>query len=86
MVIVIVVALLAWLLLRRTVFGQNVIATGGSEETAWLSGVRVARVKILVYGLSGSLAALAGLVVVAQIARPSPKPAPRTCSPPSPRP
>jgi ribose transport system permease protein len=66
-VVVIVVALLAWLLLRRTVFGQNVIATGGSEETAWLSGVRVARVKIMVYGLSGLLAALAGLVVVARI-------------------
>jgi ribose transport system permease protein len=66
-VVVIVVALLAWLLLRRTVFGQNVIATGGSEETAWLSGVRVSRVKILVYGLSGTLAALAGLVVVARI-------------------
>jgi ribose transport system permease protein len=66
-VVVIVVALLAWLLLRRTVFGQNVIATGGSEETAWLSGVRVARIKIMVYGLSGLLAALAGLVVVARI-------------------
>ena len=66
-VVVIVVAVLAWLLLRRTVFGQNVIATGGSEETAWLSGVRVARVKILVYGLSGALAALAGLVIVARI-------------------
>ncbi len=65
--IVIVVAVLAWLLLRRTVFGQNVIATGGSEETAWLSGVRVNRVKILVYGISGTLAALGGLVVVARI-------------------
>jgi ribose transport system permease protein len=66
-VVVIAVAVVAWLLLRRTVFGQNVIATGGSEETAWLSGVRVARVKIMVYGLSGVLAALAGLVLVARI-------------------
>ncbi|MEV8508951.1 ABC transporter permease [Actinoplanes sp. NPDC051475] len=66
-VVVVVAAVLAWLLLRRTVFGQNVIATGGSEETAWLSGVRVARVKILVYALSGMLAALAGLVIVARI-------------------
>ncbi|MEJ3404816.1 ABC transporter permease [Rathayibacter sp. YIM 133350] len=66
-IIVIVVAILAALLLRRTVFGQNVIAIGGSEETAWLSGVRVNRVKILVYGISGGLAALAGLVLVARI-------------------
>ncbi|WP_166442183.1 ABC transporter permease [Nakamurella flava] len=66
-VVVIVVAVLAWLLLRRTVFGQNVIAVGGSEETAWLSGVRVTRVKVLVYGISGLLAALGGMVVVARI-------------------
>jgi ribose transport system permease protein len=66
-VVVIIVAVLAWLLLRKTVFGQNVIATGGSEETAWLSGVRVNRVKIIVYGISGMLAALGGLVVVARI-------------------
>jgi len=66
-VVVAVVAVLASLLLRRTVFGQNVIATGGSEETAWLSGVRVSRVKILVYALAGTLAALAGMVVVARI-------------------
>lgn len=42
-------------------------ATGGSEGTAWLSGVRVNRVKIIVYGISGLLAALGGLVVVARI-------------------
>lgn len=66
-VIVAVVAVLCWFLLRRTVFGQNVIATGGSEETAWLSGVRVNRVKILVYGLAGTLSALGGLIIVARI-------------------
>ncbi len=66
-VVVVIVAVLSWLLLRKTVFGQNVIATGGSEETAWLSGVRVNRVKITVYGISGLLAALGGLVVVARI-------------------
>ncbi|OOP62867.1 hypothetical protein BMF89_08325 [Arthrobacter sp. SRS-W-1-2016] len=66
-IVVIIVAILAWVLLRRTVFGQNVIATGGSEETAWLSGIRVNRVKLLVYGISGLLAALGGMVVVARI-------------------
>lgn len=66
-ILVAVVAVAAWLLLRKTVFGQNVIATGGSEETAWLSGVRVGRVKLAVYALSGGLAGLAGLVIVARI-------------------
>jgi ribose transport system permease protein len=66
-IIVAIVGIGAWLLLRKTVFGQNVIAVGGSEETAWLSGVRVHRVKILVYSLAGGLSALAGLVIVARI-------------------
>ncbi|MCW5954422.1 MAG: ABC transporter permease, partial [Propionibacteriaceae bacterium] len=66
-VIVAVVGVLCWLLLRKTVFGENVIATGGSEETAWLSGVRVNRVKLSVYALSGGLAGLAGLILVARI-------------------
>ena len=66
-VIVAVVGFLCWLLLRRTVFGENVIAVGGSEETAWLSGIRVNRVKVAVYALSGGLAGLAGLILVARI-------------------
>ena len=65
--IVAVVGVVSWVLLRRTVFGENVIAVGGSEETAWLSGIRVNRVKIAVYALSGSLAGLAGLILVARI-------------------
>jgi ribose transport system permease protein len=66
-ILVAIVGVACWLLLRRTVFGENVIATGGSEETAWLSGIRVNRVKIAVYALSGGLAGLAGLVLVARI-------------------
>ncbi|MGA1835657.1 ABC transporter permease [Herbiconiux sp. 11R-BC] len=66
-IIVAVVGIGAGLLLRKTVFGQNVIAVGGSEETAWLSGVRVHRVKIAVYCIAGGLSALAGLVIVARI-------------------
>ncbi|OUE28124.1 Ribose transport system permease protein RbsC [Clavibacter michiganensis] len=66
-IVVAVVGVAAWLLLRKTVFGQNVIAVGGSEETAWLSGVRVHRVKIAVYCIAGGLSGLAGLVIVARI-------------------
>jgi ribose transport system permease protein len=66
-IIVAVVGILCWLLLRRTVFGENVIATGGSEETAWLSGIRVNRVKIAVYAIAGGLSGLAGLVLLARI-------------------
>ncbi|MCL6549924.1 MAG: ABC transporter permease [Acidothermus cellulolyticus] len=69
MVVMIVagVGILCWILLRHTVFGDNVIAVGGSEQTAWLSGIRVSRVKVITYAFSGALAALGGLVLVARI-------------------
>ena len=49
-------------LMRRTRFGRHVYATGGNEHAARLSGVRTARVKLLVYMLSGAIAAVAGVV------------------------
>jgi galactofuranose transport system permease protein len=59
-----VVALAAWAL-RRTVFGRQVLAVGGNEAAARLAGVPVSRVKLLVYGISGLCAGLAGLIVIA---------------------
>ncbi len=56
-----------FLLLRYTGFGRAVYATGGSEDSARLMGVRVDRTKILVYVLSGALAGLAGVLFAARI-------------------
>ena len=61
---VLVVALFAWIM-RRTVFGRQVLAVGGNEAAARLAGVPVGRVKLAVYGLSGLLAGVAGLIVIA---------------------
>jgi ribose transport system permease protein len=58
-----VVALAAWAL-RRTVFGRQVLAVGGNEAASRLAGVPVGRVKLLVYGISGLCAGLAGLIVI----------------------
>jgi ribose/xylose/arabinose/galactoside ABC-type transport system permease subunit len=59
------VVLLALFLVRRTAFGRYVLAIGGNERAARLAGVPVARVKTLVYVISGALAGIAGLIVVA---------------------
>lgn len=63
-VMLVLVAAAAWLL-RRTVFGRQVLAIGGNERAAVLSGVPVRRVKIAVYAISGFCAGIAGLVVIA---------------------
>ncbi len=51
-----------------TRFGRHVYAVGGNERAAALSGVRVNRVKFLVYVISGFCAALVGVIIASQLA------------------
>jgi simple sugar transport system permease protein len=55
------------LLLRRTTLGLHVEAVGDNPRAARLSGIRIRRVELFVYGLSGTCAALAGLVVAGDV-------------------
>ena len=64
-IIMAVVVLVAAWVLKRTVFGRYVLATGGNEEAARLAGVPVVRVKYAVYIVSAMLAGLAGLISIA---------------------
>ncbi len=61
------------LLLGRTVFGRRLYAVGGNEEATRLSGVRVGRVKVAVYTLTGALAALGGVLLAARLGAGDPK-------------
>src|SRR5205823_2038323 len=56
------VVVIAIYIAHFTRFGRNVYALGGSESSAALMGLPVARTKILVYTLCGFCAALAGVV------------------------
>jgi len=60
-------AALAIFILRATIFGRHVVAVGGNENAARLSGISVNRTKIMVYALSGLLAGIAGLVYTARL-------------------
>ena len=64
-IMVVIVVLAAWVL-RRTVFGKQILAIGGNEAAARLSGVRVDRIKQLVYAISGLCSGIAGLIVIAR--------------------
>jgi len=50
-------------LMHLTRFGSRVYATGGSERAARLAGVRVGRLRVIVYVLSAASAAVAGIVL-----------------------
>jgi galactofuranose transport system permease protein len=62
---IVIVAATAWML-RRTVFGRQILAIGGNEKAARLSGIPVASVKQRVYLISGLLSGIAGLIVIAR--------------------
>jgi rhamnose transport system permease protein len=50
-------------LLHATPFGRSVFAIGANEEAAYFSGLRVKRIKLILFTLSGTIAALAGVVI-----------------------
>jgi ribose/xylose/arabinose/galactoside ABC-type transport system permease subunit len=60
--VLVVVAFVAAVVGRYTVFGRNTYAIGGGEEAALLLGVPVARTRVAIYGTSGLCSALAGVV------------------------
>ena len=62
MVIAIVVVILGIFLAHYTKFGRTVYAIGGSEQSALLMGLPVARTKIQIYALNSLLATVSGIV------------------------
>lgn len=63
----IVVAVVAAYIARRTPLGRYIYAVGGNERGAALSGVNVTRIKLFVYMFSGLCAALVGLIISSQL-------------------
>ncbi len=56
-----------WVLLNRTVLGQQMQAVGGNHEAARLSGVRVERVRIWAFVIAGVTAAIAGVLLSSRV-------------------
>jgi ribose transport system permease protein len=65
--------LLFWYLLRSTHFGRSIFAIGGSPEAARLGGIPINRNLLLVYTISGLLAALVGILISSQLAQSAPR-------------
>jgi ribose/xylose/arabinose/galactoside ABC-type transport system permease subunit len=52
---------------KKTPFGRRVYAVGGNESAARLSGIQVAKVKTIVYMISGGCAAIVGLIISSEL-------------------
>ena len=66
--LILLVAFVAvWFILTKTTFGRRIYATGSNAKCANLVGVNTAKIKMACYGISGFLAALAGLLMCSRL-------------------
>ena len=61
----VVIALIIWFLLARTSFGKKIYMIGTNENVARFSGVKVDRMLIKTYAISGICAAIGGMIMLA---------------------
>ncbi|MCD8140664.1 MAG: ABC transporter permease [Planctomycetaceae bacterium] len=64
---VLAMTIITWIILNRMPLGEYVVATGGNEEAATISGVPVVRTKFFAYCFAGFLAALAAAILVGRL-------------------
>jgi len=66
-VFLMVVYIIGTIILYRTKLGRYIYAVGGNELAAIISGLKVRRIKVAVYAISGLLAGLAGVVLTSRV-------------------
>lgn len=66
--IMIIFAIILTFMLTRTTFGRRVLAVGGNEEAAILSGIRTDRIKIATFAIAGFAAGLASIITTSRVA------------------
>ncbi|MCI1590648.1 ribose ABC transporter permease RbsC [Heyndrickxia oleronia] len=59
--------IILYIILQKTPFGRKTYAIGGNEKAALISGIKVPRVKIMIYSLAGLLSALAGAILISRL-------------------
>lgn len=71
--IALLVLIVVFFVLEQTVFGRRLYAIGGNMEAARLGGVRVRLLRLLAFALSGTGAAIAGIMLTSRLASANPK-------------
>jgi D-xylose transport system permease protein len=66
-VIMVLFFVLLTFLAKWTTFGRHVYAVGGNAEAARRAGISVSRIRVIVFALSGAMAAIGGIIFAAQV-------------------
>ena len=61
------IVLMAVILTRKTTLGRHIYAIGGNETAARLSGIKVKKVKLIVYSIAGAMAGIGGILVTSRL-------------------
>jgi len=67
LIFLISVVFLSFILLNRTKFGRRIVAIGGNELNAFLSGINIDKYKIIIYSIGGFISAVASIVFVSRL-------------------
>lgn len=62
-----VMFLLLWFVLSKTTLGRKTYAVGGSEKVSFIAGIRISRVKVFAYAITGLLCAIAGIIITSRL-------------------
>ena len=71
-IIMFIVFIVLYVLLHNTAFGKSVYAIGGNEKAAYISGVKLNKVKIIIYSISGIMASISGLIITSRLSSAQP--------------
>lgn len=66
-VLMVLVLILGWFILNKTYFGRYIYAIGGNDDVARLSGIRVDRIRRIVYTLGGFFAGISGIIFLSRL-------------------
>jgi ribose transport system permease protein len=62
-----IVVLAAVVMTNKTKLGRHIYAIGGNETAAELSGLKIKKIKLIVYSIAGALAAIGGIIVTSRL-------------------
>jgi ribose transport system permease protein len=66
-IIALLVVVVSWFILKRTVLGTHIYSVGGNESAARLSGIKVSRIYLIVYGISGLCSGIAAVMLSSKL-------------------
>lgn len=66
-VVMLIAFLILFFILKKTPLGRQTYAVGGNEKVSYISGIKIDRIKIFAYALTGCLCAIAGAILTARL-------------------